>query len=964
MKKFFGVLCFLGLALILILSPAYGDQPWYYNQLNAFQKELYSFELSLPHETDEYTFVSTVDLSQYSEEEIYEYAYDTFWACDLDNPMGTRWNNTCIVKEVDISSNSIVVYAVKNEYYDEEDDGRIEEILQAIVDSADMSWDDYTKASYIASTITSCMTYDLNYVFYSSNSKMNEDKQHITGILNGTAVCEGYSELFKELADRLGLTCVEVSSLEHAFIHIQMEDGQWYGHDPQNDLRLEGQSMSSITWSKSGEFEYDMYELYNGIFYYITQPCRTEEDYVYAGQVPAQEIVDVDEIKKSQHMGDSLFTYTVNDDGTTCTVTGNAGGQSGNLAIPETIDGYTVTAIANSAFAYSEYFNGSLILPDTVEEVGAGAFAFCSGLKGDLILPRDLKTIRDSAFISCDGFDGAIYFNSVLETIEAGAFTNCRNIRGDLILPDSITSIGTAAFYNCQHLDGTLHIPLNIQEWSPGFVDSCSFSTIDVSKNHQLYTVSGNMLLSKDKTVFVQCPNAYSGNVTIPEGVERVGTCAFYMCKNVQSVLFPSTLKSIGKWAFGYTTGIRTHDLVLPESIQEIEANAFYCTGYTGTLYYPAIDNVGYAAFGANQKISRAIIPDGVTTLPLNCFEFMFCTEIYLPDTLTSLSSDFFRTWPSNVIVYGHTGGFAEQYANQVNSASSWQHFEFRPTDNYWQEEVYYYLEAEETHYPGSIMLTVQNTDTNEPVHLTGWKSSDSTIAAVNSSGRAVAIGIGIATIEARTDGGIPYSWTIFCCRFPTSMVMVRDGRTIETPGPNDITTAQVGEYIYVEVGYPGECVLPNPEYSNYTECTRISSNPGVIKIVGNKLRAMKKGASVITFSNRTGMSVSAIFLVTDGTLSIPQATLTLPVGLNVIDSEAFSGIRAVIVEIPDGVTKINSKAFSDCRHLGVVRIPDSVTFIASDAFSGSTGVVIRGRRGSYAETYAGSHGISFFVDN
>jgi hypothetical protein len=61
--------------------------------------------------------------------------------------------------------------------------------------------------------------------------------------------------------------------------------------------------------------------------------------------------------------------YKINNDGT-ATITGYTGEETGDLQIPKTIFGYTVTAIGNWAFDGCTGFTGSLILPDCLTSVG------------------------------------------------------------------------------------------------------------------------------------------------------------------------------------------------------------------------------------------------------------------------------------------------------------------------------------------------------------------------------------------------------------------------------------------------------------------------------------------------------------------------------------------------------------------------------------------------------------------
>ena len=91
---------------------------------------------------------------------------------------------------------------------------------------------------------------------------------------------------------------------------------------------------------------------------------------------------------------------------------------------------------------------------------------------------------------------------------------------------------------------------------------------------------------------------------------------------------------------------------------------------------------------------------------------------------------------------------------------------------------------------------------------------------------------------------------------------------------------------------------------------------------------------------------------------------LILPSGLIRIGDEAFAGVSARNVIIPDLVQYIGSRAFADCVFLSGVYIPDSVTYIAPDAFDGCLGwlTLMADEGNEYVENYARDHDYHFAV--
>ena len=92
---------------------------------------------------------------------------------------------------------------------------------------------------------------------------------------------------------------------------------------------------------------------------------------------------------------------------------------------------------------------------------------------------------------------------------------------------------------------------------------------------------------------------------------------------------------------------------------------------------------------------------------------------------------------------------------------------------------------------------------------------------------------------------------------------------------------------------------------------------------------------------------------------------INIPNGVTSIDYQTFSECSSLTsINIPDSVTSIEDRAFENCSSLTSVYIPDSVTSIGDDVFSEcSESLVIYGKAGSYAESYAKKNGLTFSTE-
>lgn len=140
------------------------------------------------------------------------------------------------------------------------------------------------------------------------------------------------------------------------------------------------------------------------------------------------------------------FTYEEVDGG--IVVKGYQGDPT-TLEVPETIDGKTVVAIGESAFAAQKRLR-EVILPGTVTTIEEAAFADCESLES--VEAPGVTVIRTEAFQGCAELKEAS-FSHQLTVVEDRAFQGCGKFRS-LVAPATLTEIGTDAFAGC----GNLHL--------------------------------------------------------------------------------------------------------------------------------------------------------------------------------------------------------------------------------------------------------------------------------------------------------------------------------------------------------------------------------------------------------------------------------------------------------------------------------------------------------------------------
>ncbi len=147
------------------------------------------------------------------------------------------------------------------------------------------------------------------------------------------------------------------------------------------------------------------------------------------------------------------------------------------------------------------------------------------------------------------------------------------------------TSIGEYAFEYARHIQ-TINIPASVTSIGKcAFYDMDELKAINVDPDNPAYTSVDGVLYNKDMTELIVYPIKKSDtSFTVPSTVTKIADGAFMSAQELQTVVLPDGLKTIGRRAFaycGYITSIN-----FPSSIETIGASAFrQCSGITAESF-------------------------------------------------------------------------------------------------------------------------------------------------------------------------------------------------------------------------------------------------------------------------------------------------------------------------------------------------------------------------------------------
>ena len=263
------------------------------------------------------------------------------------------------------------------------------------------------------------------------------------------------------------------------------------------------------------------------------------------------------------------------------TLTGTGQGTFSNCTSLTTIDlSGSITVVQPGAF-YGCTSLQNFIIPANVKTIGTGAFYGCTSLTS-ITIPATLErcgthyTLFYSNSIKISG-TGATTGVLGYQATSKGAFENCTNLK-NINIEEGVTSLGYKCFANTAVEEITIPSTLthlgylmSDEEVNAVIKRQTNDYTEDCLGGGALYW-SGVSAHTFDMGIFANCKKlkkvTFSAN-----NLTSIGNQTFYQCTNLEDFEIPSTVKSIGAMAFGYTN---FEYLTLPDGLEYISDGAFY----------------------------------------------------------------------------------------------------------------------------------------------------------------------------------------------------------------------------------------------------------------------------------------------------------------------------------------------------------------------------------------------------
>ena len=190
-------------------------------------------------------------------------------------------------------------------------------------------------------------------------------------------------------------------------------------------------------------------------------------------------------------------------------------------------------------------------------------------------------------------------------------------------IDDNVTYIGNYAFYLCYKItDEKTKLPEKLEEIGEGAFKNCKIKSVDLpsmvkSVGKEAFAWSGLIRVSLPSSL--QClsermfaESHYLNEVIFSKGLREIGKESFYCCFGLNSVDIPEGVTSVADKAFAWCGAYKSF------------GSSYSCYNFRKVILPSTLSTIGASAFSNCQVLQSINIPEGITEIQDNTFEYCY----------------------------------------------------------------------------------------------------------------------------------------------------------------------------------------------------------------------------------------------------------------------------------------------------------------------------------------------------
>lgn len=417
--------------------------------------------------------------------------------------------------------------------------------------------------------------------------------------------------------------------------------------------------------------------------------------------------------------------------------------------------------------------------------------------------------------------------------------------------------------------------------------------------------------------------NKNLNSVVLPNTITKIPLQAFNACSALSSVKLGDSVTTIGPASFSDCTSLRT--IELPDCVSAINATAFKGCSSLSVINIPAsLVSIGDYAF-SNTRITSFLSNEALSTIGNNAFaNCTYLRNVYLGHGVTSVGSDVFKNCINLKKLVCPEGLFSYAPYGYMLAYNDTMIFE--------DGLIYDSDKSTILHVPGDYDKTLVLPSTVTSYQSYAFYDCGSMKGLILSPNLTKA-DIGILTgLSNSLKFAYPESLGKSLSEsngieFPNDAIITSEGMIysadksklyyapaeIEDTWPIDADVTEIGDNAFVNCDNLRDVKLPEK----------------VISIGANSF-SYCDGLRTIVLENVTNIGKGAFFYCSN------LESVLLSEKITILQESTFYKCKSLkSINLPSALTTIGSEAFYDCSHLSDVVLPESLETIGSQAFKG-----------------------------
>ncbi len=301
--------------------------------------------------------------------------------------------------------------------------------------------------------------------------------------------------------------------------------------------------------------------------------------------------------------------------------------------------------------------NTEYAIPDSVNRIGAGAFMYCSSLI-NVTIPDSVENLEPQAFLNCSSLENIEITDSV-KYMDYGMFTGCTSLK-TVVIGDGVKSL-YSSFEYCISLE-TIEIGSSVEELD-SFALLPSLKSITVAENNPNYSSVDGYLLSKDGTKLITYPMGKGSSCQLPDCVTTIYMTSIvsYFLKDIDL----TGISEIEEMSFYGAFGLESVEI--PETMGTLKTMTFLDCYNMKDVYVYNPDMV-FEDYSVGYMVYRITIDvDEFTELYKGRVNSKSYEEEQMYQNLIDAAIVYDdNLYPmENFTIHGYAGSTAETYANE-----------------------------------------------------------------------------------------------------------------------------------------------------------------------------------------------------------------------------------------------------------------------------------------------------------